>query len=362
MRVIDALESDDWSWAAEAASDIERELTVETWGWSDLWAPPVVWQAFLSDRTDIDYRLFLAVPDDVEKPSGGDVAGMALVRLPRAGNDHLATLFLAVRAGHRRRGLATTLLEVVEREVAALGRTTIATWVGSSPEAPPGPGSLDAPTGVGRVAADAPSSRFALRNGFALEQVGRHSVLTVPEDLTALSLLRESALAQAGPAYRLHTWPDDIPEEWLAQFAVLLSRMATDAPHAGLDIVEEPWDVERVGRWLRSYADRTLHVTITVAEHEPTATLVGYTVLFFPVVDVPFGFQDDTLVIREHRGHRLGMAMKTTNLFATLGRRPGLRRIHTDNAGENAPMLAINVALGYEPVGVFAAWQKRLPA
>ena len=39
---------------------------------------------------------------------------------------------------------------------------------------------------------------------------------------------------------------------------------------------------------------------------------------------------------------------------------PGLRRIHTDNAEENAPMLAINVALGFTAVGVVAAWQRRV--
>lgn len=355
-RIFDALAADEWSWAADAASEIERELNVETWGWTDLWAPPWVWKAFLTDRTDIDYRLYLGTP--AEKPD--TYAGLALLRLPRAGNDHLANLFLVVREEHRRKGLGSMLLDRVERDVAALGRTTITAWVASSPEPPAGPGTLEAPTGVGRVLDGAPSTRLAMRAGYSLEQVERHSVMTVPGDLTPIKALQSASSACALPAYRLHTWQDDLPEQWLDQFASLLGRMITEAPHAELDVTAEPWDVERVRRWLRSYADRTLHVAITAAEHVATATLVGHTVLFFPTAEVPFAFQGDTLVLPEHRGHRLGMAMKTANLFATLERRPGLRRIHTDNASENAPMLAINVALGFEPVGVLAAWQKRL--
>ena len=65
-------------------------------------------------------------------------------------------------------------------------------------------------------------------------------------------------------------------------------------------------------------------------------------------------------MLREHRGHRLGMLVKIANLRAYEDRRPGERRINTWNAQENEHMLAINVALGFEPVGVAAVWQKRL--
>lgn len=68
----------------------------------------------------------------------------------------------------------------------------------------------------------------------------------------------------------------------------------------------------------------------------------------------------DTLAVREHRGHQLGQLIKAVNLERLAELRPGARRVHTWNAKENSFMLAINVALGFEPVGVYGVWQKHL--
>jgi hypothetical protein len=39
---------------------------------------------------------------------------------------------------------------------------------------------------------------------------------------------------------------------------------------------------------------------------------------------------------------------------------PHARSIHTWNAGENEPMLRVNRALGFVPVGWLTEWQKTL--
>lgn len=86
----------------------------------------------------------------------------------------------------------------------------------------------------------------------------------------------------------------------------------------------------------------------------------------FSVVQMPdfegieFAFQQDTLVAAEHRGHGLGLRVKLANLDALAARNPALRRIHTQNAQENGPMLAINDALGYRSEGAAGVWQKVL--
>ena len=72
------------------------------------------------------------------------------------------------------------------------------------------------------------------------------------------------------------------------------------------------------------------------------------------------GWQGDTLVHGDHRGHRLGMLVKVANLEAMAAERPSTRRVHTWNAGENQWMLAINVALGFRRVATEGAWQKRV--
>ena len=58
-----------------------------------------------------------------------------------------------------------------------------------------------------------------------------------------------------------------------------------------------------------------------------------------------------TLVRRDHRGHRLGAAVKVANL-AALRARPDVTEAHTQNAEDNAWMVGINVRLGFEPVGL----------
>ncbi|MNW53221.1 hypothetical protein D3C74_307740 [compost metagenome] len=101
---------------------------------------------------------------------------------------------------------------------------------------------------------------------------------------------------------------------------------------------------------------------MTVAEHVPTGTLAAFSVFAYPKDRTAFAFQEDTLVLREHRGHRLGMLVKVVNLDELAVRRPATERIHTWNAEENDHMLAINIDLGFTPAGGYAGWQKRVGA
>lgn len=348
------------AWAVQALADIQQRVELDTWGHHDLWAPAPVWQAILDDRADAEHRLFVAIPGGITDPSTQDVAGVGLVTLPVAGHDQPASFTLLVPPDRRRAGVGGALYRHLEREAASAGRTTLVTYAAVGPEPAPGPDVLEPPSGSGRVAADAASARFALAHGYALAQIVRLSTLTVPADLDGIAARRDAALGAAGPDYRLCSWHDEVPAARLGQVAGLLARMGVDAPHDGMPCDTQPWDAARAGRWVESFANRGLHVGITVAEHLPTGAQAGHTVLMYPMADVAFAFQQDTLVLTEHRGHRLGTALKTANLLAVRERRPGLRRVHTDNAQENAPMLAINVALGFVTAGVSAGWRKQL--
>jgi GNAT superfamily N-acetyltransferase len=70
--------------------------------------------------------------------------------------------------------------------------------------------------------------------------------------------------------------------------------------------------------------------------------------------------QWDTIVLREHRGHGLGMLMKTANLRQVQAARPGRPSIITFNAEENTPMLDVNERLGFVPIAYEGAWKKVL--
>jgi RimJ/RimL family protein N-acetyltransferase len=82
-----------------------------------------------------------------------------------------------------------------------------------------------------------------------------------------------------------------------------------------------------------------------------------------------WGFQLLTAVTRPHRGHRLGLLVKTAMLEWLAVAEPRLERIVTGNAAVNQHMIAINEQLGYEllePPGqsyeIAVADLRRLPA
>ena len=67
--------------------------------------------------------------------------------------------------------------------------------------------------------------------------------------------------------------------------------------------------------------------------------------------------QEDTLILHEHRGHRLGMLIKAVNLRALRTASPESSSVLTYNAEENRHMLDVNEALGFVPIGYEGAWR-----
>jgi hypothetical protein len=61
-------------------------------------------------------------------------------------------------------------------------------------------------------------------------------------------------------------------------------------------------------------------------------------------------FQWGTLVLPEHRGHRLGMGVKVANLLEMQRRDPGRTRVKTMNDEQNPWMVQINIDLGFRVV------------
>lgn len=72
--------------------------------------------------------------------------------------------------------------------------------------------------------------------------------------------------------------------------------------------------------------------------------------------------QGGTLVLPDHRGHRLGMALKVANLRSLQSRGDALTRpmIHSWNAEVNDHMGAINATLGFVAVEIVEEMQLRL--
>lgn len=357
---------------------IADEFNLDFLGHTDFVDPPPISVIGFSDQKH-DKKLYLAAlrgpaPADAALGENGfplvssdaalarlgepeDVLGAAWVGMPILDNRHLAFTSVGVRKSAEHQGIGTALAEIAENIAKAAGRTTLTSWSGHQIAAEDDTDVLIPPTGVGRVPLDR-FARFAQRRGFQLEQAERHSQLDLPVDSAKLAEFRDAAQARATD-YEVITWVGRTPDEYISDMVELHRRMSIDIPLAGLDFQEEVWDEDRV----RHDDDRTEKASRVpfwaVARHIPSGQLVAYTAVNTNL-EPDYAFQNDTLVHGDHRGHRLGMLVKAANLQELAAQRPALKRIHTWNAGENSYMLSINVALGFRPVSVEGAWQKKL--
>jgi GNAT superfamily N-acetyltransferase len=286
---------------------------------------------------------------------GGRQVARGIYETRPEGAADVAWVNVEVLPTHRGKGIGTALAAWIEDLARAEGRTTLHTY--SLAKDVPGE-RVPAPTGFGSLPADDPGVRFLMRRDWTLEQIERSSRLVLPA--VGLEEQLAAAVAASGPDYRVHTWVDRTPERWLPDIALLATRMSTDAPTAGLDSGEEVWTVQRVLDAEELQAASPRRQLIAAVEHVPSATLAGYTELSVPPeVERSVG-QEDTIVLKEHRGHRLGMLLKLANLDFLQREYPGHPSVTTFNAEENRHMLSVNEAVGFVPVAYEGGWKKVL--
>ena len=107
-----------------------------------------------------------------------------------------------------------------------------------------------------------------------------------------------------------------------------------------------PDELQKVLRVLKDERGEARMQANNAAHRRADGTFGGYSLLFVPH-GTDYGWQDDTLVMPEHRGHRLGAALKTAN-YADLP--DDVRLVHTWTAPSNTAMHRTNTALGFRVV------------
>ncbi|TFV91063.1 GNAT family N-acetyltransferase [Blastococcus sp. CT_GayMR16] len=268
----------------------------------------------------------------------GGVVGALRLLLPTKDNPTVAVVDVAVHPEHRRRGIGGTLLAEGLRLAAAAGRTDLIAEIDE-----PAPGT--------------PGREFALRHGWTCDLLETRRDLLLPPDEQALAAL-EAEARSASVGYELITWRDRTPDDLLDDRAVLERRMTTDAPHGELPVEEEHWDGERIREYEAAHVARGRTVLSAGAVRD--GRLVAFTDLQVPLAQPERAQQAGTLVLREHRGHRLGALLKAAVLRELTATMPQVRRISTYNSDSNLPMVAVNEALGFRPVGHLSSWSLRL--
>lgn len=291
---------------------------------------------------------------------GERVVGKAVVDVPLTDNLHTSYAYVLVHPDARRRGIGSRLYAAVEDHSKSRRRSTVMGWTDQRAGFDASQEEVLVPaTGAGAFPAASLPALFATHLGYRLAQVDRCSVLTVARS-EALEALAVAAAAAAGGDYAVVDWVDRCPDDLLEQYAQLRKTMSTDVPMGELKWEEEVWSGARVREdedRLRRQGGSSL---VRAVLHKPSGQLVGHTVLERRAEKPDTVYQEDTLVLSAHRGHRLGMWLKAANLLAVSDAWPDARQIYTWNAEENRHMLAVNVELGFQPVGYTAAWQKEL--
>ena len=285
----------------------------------------------------------------------GRTVGRAVTILPSEESSRVAYLEVDLLREAWGQGLGTVALAELETDALASGRTVLQIWA----EHPEAPGQrLTPPTGIGSIPHDHVAHYLQAR-GYTLEQVEFKSALDLTRgDAERDALLRAAQSAASG--YRVVSWLGRTPAEFAAGYARLKAAMSTDAPSADLEIDEETWDAARIARADDRHDAAGTTILVTCAQHEATGELVAFTELAIGPDRGSATGQEDTLVARAHRGHRLGVLIKAAALRQWHGIAPTSPRVLTWNAAENRHMLAINHTLGFETLACIGAWKRHV--
>jgi GNAT superfamily N-acetyltransferase len=155
--------------------------------------------------------------------------------------------------------------------------------------------------------------------------------------------------------YRLEMVEGVFPEQLRADAARFHHIMQT-APRDELDIGDVTVDVEFVAEVDRALVEAGRTRWMLFVRYW-TGVCVGGTEVIFEPGDLGTVLQQNTGIDPAHRRVGLAKWVKAAMLERIRRERPGAQRVRTDNAFSNAPILAINDALGFKVISTHTEWQ-----
>ena len=195
---------------------------------------------------------------------------------------------------------------------------------------------------------DHPYLRFAAAHGFAVANVEVRRLLDLPVDPESIDGWIDASAPHHGD-YRVSTYVGKTPGDLIPSLCHVMNQLGVVAPTG--DIEFEPKAITPevfAAREQRSAAAGK--VMLRALAVDGAGRVVGFSSLAIPTHEDDVVYQYGTLVLREHRGHRLGMAMKATSLRTLQEQFSDRTYIDTLNAEQNGPMTQINDVIGYRPV------------
>ncbi len=268
---------------------------------------------------------------------GDTMVAHGILELSERDNLDLAWFGLSVPPDLRRRGFGTAMLRHLEDEARAAGRSKAGayTWDGS------------------------PGADFAAAHRYPrrFQSVNRRQHL----DEVSLDKVRElyDDAAAAAADYELVLVEGRTPPDMLDTMVDMVAAI-NDAPLDDLEIEDEVFSADRIAAYETAQLNAGLRLHRYLARHRTTGELAGNTVVAVEEERPHIAHQQDTSVVASHRGHRLGLLLKTAMLLHLADKEPQVHTIDTFNAESNDHMIAVNEDLGYRWMGRGLGFQRSL--
>ena len=308
-----------------------------------------VWQLdeVMAAMADPDVRTFrvgwIGWDDD---PEGGErPVATGWMSGSTVDNTDLAEVLVCCPPAERGRGFAAEMLGHVEAQARVRGRSRVV-------------GEVVWPYADGADGTGSSDLAWARRQGFELGLLDVQRRLSVPVPTDRLDALAAEA-AGHHEGYELRSFTGPVPDDLVEGWAALSASLMTEAPMGEIHREAETADVAAI-RAEESLMERQGRVRLGTAVRSPDGKLVAYTDLVLTTHESERAYQWGTLVRPDHRGHRLGLAVKVANVRALQESQPQISTVVTFNADVNAPMVAVNERLGFEPVQWMGELQKTL--
>jgi len=157
--------------------------------------------------------------------------------------------------------------------------------------------------------------------------------------------------------FDIRLWIEAYPDEYLVEVAALMQELANDQPRDNLEL--EDWNVTpEILRQMEKnmFARGDQRWTMYIVDRA-IGNITGLTEVFWNPNRPMILNQGFTAVLPAYRNKGLGRWLKAEMMQKILSERPEVQFIRTGNANSNAPMLKINIAMGFKPYIAKTLWQ-----
>lgn len=310
---------------------LEKALDEHTFGGSQEMTRAQL-RAAIADSPYWSTRRWVAIAETIE--GGQSIVGRAGIFMPLQENLETISVGASVHPAFRGQGIATALVEeALLPAIRESGRSLVEAY-----GEVPAEGDPDSP--------ELPVNRLAARLGITRKNLAVCRALSLPLEASLLETLQAEADEKLGD-YRVELWDGEIPEEHLAAYGLLMRQLELDEPDEDVEHEAPDYTPERIRESERRMREEG-QVRIVAVAVAPDGSFAGNSEVHVHTSgESTLGWQENTLVMPEHRGHRLGLALKVATHRQLRERAPQLRSLVTWNSHVNPWMISINQKLGY---------------